>query len=454
MSIQPGTRRFLKMGVAILAVVGVVVGYGWLRGQRFELSMNKPEFTTVTRGDLTIPITPSGVVLPSSAGRVEIKSKASGEMIALGADPDDPNRVGTFLFEGDPVKTGDLLVRLDPVDERRNVEYANADAQQARAAWRRAIIDAEQSAPANVEGARAAHDLAVWELEQVTGKQKRGAASEREVERIATQVRNAKASLDLTLARAEQAKEDVHRFEATFQQAKTRLGEAQQRLEETTIYSPIDGQITRINTRVGEVIQGGMTTITGGSVLMVVTDVSELYVVAQVDEADIGRVRELVDTSQGDPTTTLPAGLLPTGSAVTVTVDAFQDETFTGRIMRLKPEPKKSSYVTTYDVEILLTSPNSHKLMIGMDASVSFTAQTVHDVLLLSRDAFKSLDDKVGVYVPVADDGGTEIPEFRMVKRGLTDGLYTQVMSGLQEGDRVYTKLPASPNQDDTENKD
>ena len=89
--------------------------------------------------------------------------------------------------------------------------------------------------------------------------------------------------------------------------------------------------------------------------------------------------------------------------------------------------------------------------MLGMDATVSFTAQSVTDVLLLKRDAFKSKNGEVGVYVPVALPDGSEKAEFRPVKRGLTDGLNTQIISGLNENDRVYTRLPQIEGQDGQE---
>ncbi|MFQ6048857.1 MAG: efflux RND transporter periplasmic adaptor subunit, partial [Phycisphaerae bacterium] len=231
--------------------------------------------------------------------------------------------------------------------------------------------------------------------------------------------------------------------EATYQQALITLRDAKQRLKETTIYAPIDGQITRINTQVGEVIQGGKTTITGGTVLMVLADISRLYVIAEVDEADIGRVRDLLSDPNGPGPATNPADLPSASGQVTITVDAFQGESFVGMISRIKPEPKKASNVTTYDVQVVLTSPNRRKLMLGMQADVTFTAQSLHNVLLVDNDALRSNAlGQVGVYVPVLGPDGEQRPEFRPVKRGLTDGSRTQILAGLEPGQRVYTKLP------------
>lgn len=472
------TRRLRNTILTILILAGLVSGYFWLRKQRYRIDAFEPQFTTVVRGDLTIPITSAGVIRPEQ--RIEIKSKASGEVIRIGLDPDsphqqgtylarsqdavegaieiyrrarsaddgpaiwldpdNPNHHGTFLREGDLINRGDLLIQLDPADERRSVERLEAEAKLARASVERARIEAEEAYPAQVRVAEVTRDRIKYEYDRVKEFEP-GLTAPLEVERITRQYEEAQANLKLQQARLQQAKQEVIRAQANYDKAKITLDEARERLDETTIRAPIDGQVVRINTRVGEVIQGGKTTITGGTVLMVLADISNIYVTAEVDEADIGRVRDLVqaDTSLAPATGDVPAA----SGKVSITADAFPQEEFEGVISRIRPEPQKTSYVTTYDVEILITSTNRHLLMLGMDANVSFTAQSVQNVLLLDRGAFKSRGGgEIGVYVPVTGTNGKEKPEFKPVKVGITDGARTQILTGLAEGDRVYTKLP------------
>ncbi|HUW84423.1 MAG TPA: HlyD family efflux transporter periplasmic adaptor subunit [Phycisphaerae bacterium] len=482
MSPRPRLRTIRNLLIAAVVVAGLVAGYLWLRKQKYEFSITMPEFTTIVRGDLNITITASGVVRP--VNRVEVKSKASGEIIRIGLDPDDPNQQGTFrndptgapiqldvrskargttisvgldpddpnhrgtfLYEGDIVHPGQLLIQLDPADERRSVRLRQADAKLAKAALDKARIEAEQGALARIETAQISYDLAEWEYERKMRPELSDAITPEEKRRVKSRVDDAKAKLDSAKAQLEQARQDVARAEATYDQAQTALEEAQERFDETTIRNTLDGQIqiTRINTRVGEVIQSGVTTITGGTILMVLADIGQLLVTADVDESDIGRVRRLIDPDGDWGTATAPADLPTASGQATISVDAFPNETFTGAIARIRPEPDKTANVTTYAVEILVTSPNRDKLMLGMDATVEFTAQSLHDVLLVEIDAVKSSDTgQIGVYVPVAGADGQEKPEFQPVERGINDGIRVQILAGAQEGQRVYSRLPVS----------
>ncbi|MFQ6048671.1 MAG: efflux RND transporter periplasmic adaptor subunit, partial [Phycisphaerae bacterium] len=206
--------RTIRNGVlALLILAGLVGGYLWLRKQHYRLSIYQPQFTTVVRDDLVIPITASGVIQP--AARVEIKSKASGEVIRIGQNPDDPDAHGMFLFEGDMVKKGQLLIQLDPADEQRTVERAQAEADLAKANLDKARIEADQAAPARVAAAQAAYDLLRWELQRLQRLAKQRAAEPTELQRAASRLDDAKAKLDLARAQLQQARQDVHRAEAT-----------------------------------------------------------------------------------------------------------------------------------------------------------------------------------------------------------------------------------------------
>jgi hypothetical protein len=134
------------------------------------------------------------------------------------------------------------------------------------------------------------------------------------------------------------------------------------------------------------------------------------------------------------------------GTPVKVEVEAYREDEFHGYIERIYPEPKKSASVVTYFVDILLTSENRGKLALGMQAEVTFTAQSVNNVLLVRHDAIKKEDDRLGVYVPRKVEGKPDpVPEFVPCRFGLDNGSYAEVIHGdLKEGDTVYVKLPRS----------
>jgi len=476
-------RWIIWIGIAVL----LVLGYVWLSKQKIHLSALEGEIVRAERGDLVIPVNASGLIEP--ALRVEIKSKASGEVSKI------------YVEEGDLVRKGQLLLELDPVDENRNVERAQAEADRAYATLRKAQINLWKQivdypvqlalASANVEAAEARHARLKWEFEKTEQVYKRGSGSDLEYrtskaayEEAAANVERAWADLEAAYNRRaliESAREDVELAEAAYEAAVKTLEEAQERLKETKVYAPIHGMVVKINTRVGEVIQSGETSLTGGTVLMELADVSQLYVVAQVDEADIGTVLELapvsarpgpqraaarmarpvtasaaradVDPQNGSTarpaSATQPAELAPLprgvgeGTPVRITVEAFRDEDFQGMIERILPEPLRKQSVVTYDVRIRLASPNRYKLLLGMQADVEFTAESIRNAILVPVDAVKrGPDGQLGVYVPPPAGEPLGEPQFRRCRFGLEDGIRIEVIEGLKEGEKVYKRLP------------
>jgi len=259
----------------------------------------------------------------------------------------------------------------------------------------------------------------------------------------------------------EQAGEDIKLADQALQQADLDLEQSQEREKETKVYAPFDGLVEKVYIHEGEVIQSGITTVTGGTPLMKVVDVSDLYVVAEVDEADIGRVRdlaprehsglldEMLRTRSSQPST-LPAppeklsqdiNQLKQASNVNITVDAFRDEVFTGVVDLVDPHPNQASSVVTYSVRILLTSNNRKELMLGMNANVEFTTQKRNNVLLVDNEAIHIINDEKGVYIPAGDPAGD--PVFVPIKLGETNGSVTEIASDqLKEGQDIYIKLP------------
>jgi len=536
----------VKRIIAVIIVLLLMfLAYRWYSIQKNrELISEKPEFTQITRGNLTIPVSATGSVEPDS--RTDIKCKASGTVAKI------------YCEAGDLVHSGELLVELDPIDEERTVKNVRTELERTKANLETAESEArktELSWPVQLEGAlarlesaraelqrwisnferqddirspsrprpvrfrpaeaaqvkpydfdlaqdvkarpivrRAALEVALAEAEiapaqllvaygqdvlsKVGGEEKLGQQTRFEYHEGVTKLWQAIANL---VGRCEDVKDAVHGYLLVEQarlrvkqasdaldKAKFVLEEAEQRLKETKVYAPVTGIVEQVFVREGLIIQSAVGTVTGGTVMMVIAEVDDLYVEADVDEADIGRVRSLAPPSRsanlqqllGPAGTSQPATatapvraaraeenegnpedirLLESPGNVEVTVDAFRQEKFRGVVDRVYPHPKVASNVVTYSVRIRLTSPNRNLLMPGMHANVEFTASSLENVLLVSLDAIKSKDNQHGVYVRGTDGK----PQFIPVEVGLNDGDKIELKtSQLKEGDTVYTKLP------------
>ena len=214
----------------------VLVGVGWAACNTGEAAEEAPALATaeVVRGDLTIRAEATGTVEPIRS--VEVKSKASGEILKLHADI------------GDAVRPGALLAEVDPRDVRNRFDQTEADLQVARA--RVEISEAQ--------------------LARSTELLEAG---------VITQQEHESARLDYANAQANMVKADTN-FE---------LSELQ--LEDVTIRAPMNGTILSKSVEEGQVIQSASQNVSGGTTLFVMANLSEMQVRTLVDETDMGELR-------------------------------------------------------------------------------------------------------------------------------------------------------------------
>jgi HlyD family secretion protein len=450
-----------KLIAAVVIAVLVVGGVVWVRGQRLAFSFLAAEFGVVKRGDLIVPIKASGKIQPK--GRREIKGKASGEIIRV------PFEVGKM------VRQGDTLVELKPDDEQRSLDAAKASYEQAEITRDKARIQWEQSSEQTIRAAEAVRDRAAAQFSRVSVEYDfRKAQREKAPESISPQewsvieaqhkelaaaLRSAEVDVDKAKTAKALAEREYKQTESALTTAQKKLEDAEERLRETLVRSPIDGMILKMYRHQGEMIQSGTQSLMGGTVLMDLADVSQVYMVASVDEADIGTVREIAPAearpgadprAASRPTTqaVLKAAeeAVPKDTRVTITVEAFPDEKFEGVIERISPEVEVMQAVATFEVRIRLTSTNREKVrnLVGMQAEAEFTSVPIRNALLVPYEAVKrGPGDDLGVYLPVKKAAeAEETPEFKKCKFGSDNGTSVVVLSGLEDGQRVYTKLP------------
>ena len=439
--------------IALLLIALTVVGYYAATTLRLANPNVEGKTEKIRRGDLSLPINATGEVRP--ALRIEIKSEAIGEVIEIARRP------------GDRVKAGELLIRLQKDDEQRSVSRATQDLQGAQARLDTARIRLDLARDSELRSAQSQVDqqmpmvaLTDFRLKKVKHLPPDQTSEEEILERSTDHLRQV-AQLDAAQANLERARlsvplaqHDLTGAQATFEAAKSNLADAEKRLSKTDIVSPISGIVADVRTQIGEVIQGGKTTLAGGTVLAVVLDDQKVLVRAEVDEADIGRIREIAPpwaipgrASDQQMPTDIHEAIAQVQHPPTITVQSFRDEDFAGVIERIYPEPKSLTGVVTYLVDVVITSENRSKLLTGMRADVSFTSQYVQNALLCPNEAIREGPrGKLGVYIPKADSlPGEHETQFVDVRFGLDNGNYSEILEGLDEGTFVYIKLPARP---------
>jgi HlyD family secretion protein len=209
----------------------------------------------------------------------------------------------------------------------------------------------------------------------------------------------------------------IDQTELKIKQAETFLDQAKQQLAATELRAPFAGEITTLTLKVGGL---AANTVPGA----ILTDRSQLNVNINVDEIDVGSVRE--------------------GQPVTLTFDALPDDTFDGVVTRIAPNANPTTgTVVTYQVEVRLPS-NVGKVKPGMTASASIVVRALQNVVRVPN-IFVRLDRRTGqAYVNLvgAESKLVEIP----ITLGLRTDEYSEVVAGLVEGDVVGISLDSGFN--------
>lgn len=217
-----------------------------------------------------------------------------------------------------------------------------------------------------------------------------------------------------------QAKEQVVSAKEEVQRAQTNLGYA-------TITSPIDGVVLSKSVEEGQTVAASFST---PELFTIAQDLTNMQVVADVDEADIGDVKE--------------------GERVTFTVDAYPDDTFKGEVKQVRQEATTTNNVVTY--EVVISAPNADlKLKPGLTANVTIYTAERKGVLSVPSKALRFIPQKETVgkmkIVDVANaknkvwtiEGNSIVAH--KVNIGMTDGTNTQIVGGIAEGTKVITGL-------------
>ena len=355
----------------------------------------------VTRRHLVATVTASGQIVPKTA--VDISADITGRIVAIP------------VKEGQKVTKGQLLLRIDPSQYEAGVAQSKATLSSAEAS--------ALQARANRDQAKRAYDRA-QQLRQTDTK----LVSDEQLEQAQTQYQVAEA---VATSAARQV-----------DQARAALNQAEDQLGKTVLRSPLDGEVTRVAVQVGEVAVPGTFSKDVG-LLMTVSDLSVIIVKVQVDETDVVR--------------------LQLGDSADVSIDAFPDTTFAGRVTKIaqsavlsasaasqQSASSGSQQAVDYDVEVTLNHPppdirpdlsaTAKIITATRDSALSIPiiALTVREHTPISTeiapvDTTKAKTKETeGVFVV---HGG--VAQFRPVDVGIAGDEYFEVLKGLRQGDTI-----------------
>ncbi|MFA6895363.1 MAG: efflux RND transporter periplasmic adaptor subunit, partial [Bacteroidales bacterium] len=202
----------------------------------------------------------------------------------------------------------------------------------------------------------------------------------------------------------------------SYEQAKANIQKAEKNIGYTRIYSPIDGVVMSRAVDEGQTVAAGFSTPT---LFSIANDLKKMQVIADVDEADIGKVVE--------------------GQKVTFEVDAYPDDIFEGKVVQVRLLATTTSNVVTYEVVIDAPNPDL-KLKPGLTANVTILTLNKENVLAVPVRALRFIPGNYIGSIPKKcvwgqDTQGKVFPI--EIKTGATDGIYTEIITGLNKGDKI-----------------
>lgn len=361
--------RISKIWIAVVVIVIVAVAAWAMSGGKKEEDINFKE-EKVALKTLQNSVTATGTI--EAVTSVTVGTQESGIVNKL------------YVDYNSQVKKGQVIAELDKTN----------------------LLSELNTAKANLASAQSSLNYQAANMERYKTLYKKGLVSADEYENALLTYR--------------QAKEQVASSKENVQRAQTNLGYA-------TITSPIDGTVISKSVEEGQTVAASFNT---PELFTIAKDLTNMQVVANVDEADIGNVKE--------------------GDRVTFTVDAYPDDTFEGTVKQVRLEATTTNNVVTY--EVVISAPNADlKLKPGLTANVTIYTQERSGVLAVANKAlrFTPTKETVGKDMKIVDCKGKNkvwtlngnTLTAHPVTIGQSDGINTEITKGLKQGDKIVTEI-------------
>lgn len=361
--------RISKIWIAVVVIVIVAVAAWAMSGGKKEEDINFKE-EKVALKTLQNSVTATSTI--EAVTSVTVGTQVSGIVNKL------------YVDYNSQVKKGQVIAELDKTN----------------------LLSELNTAKANLASAQSSLNYQAANMERYKTLYKKGLVSADEYENALLTYR--------------QAKEQVASSKENVQRAQTNLGYA-------TITSPIDGTVISKSVEEGQTVAASFNT---PELFTIAKDLTNMQVVANVDEADIGNVKE--------------------GDRVTFTVDAYPDDTFEGTVKQVRLEATTTNNVVTY--EVVISAPNADlKLKPGLTANVTIYTQERSGVLAVANKAlrFTPTKETVGKDMKIVDCKGKNkvwtlngnTLTAHPVTIGQSDGINTEITKGLKQGDKIVTEI-------------
>jgi HlyD family secretion protein len=389
-------RRWLLFGIAGGILIGG--GFGIFAALRPNHQIDPSKLATVTRGDLARSVVATGKIEPLA--KVEVKSKASGIVEKIFAD------------YGDRVKQGQILVELDKeqlrarsAEARANLQAADAAVESAQATYERTVVDAQgPDLPFLKSTVERDRKLAADGLVSASILDDAEKAYQMALNKQLSAQRNVAVS-----------RSDIARAKAQVAQNQAALDSAEEDLRNSTIVSPMEGLVLARDVEVGDAVSSILILGSQATNVMTLGDVSEVYVKGKVDEADISKVY--------------------LGQRARIVVESLKDKKFEGKVTKISPLGVEKDNVTTFEVRVSIQNPTG-ELKANMSANAEIILEERHNILQIPESAVVYDKDR-HTFIEVPDAGSKTGRQKLAVKLGISNGIKTELLEGLKEGQQV-----------------
>ncbi|MBZ5537199.1 MAG: efflux RND transporter periplasmic adaptor subunit [Acidobacteriia bacterium] len=391
------SRRVIIVVISVLAVAGLAV-VAYSAKSHGKSTIDPSRLAAVERGDLARSVVATGRIEPIS--KVEIKSKANGIIKELKVDV------------GDLVSVGQVLAELDKDNLEAQLRQARAAMLSSEANLKAAVAQLEKN---KIEAEGPDVPFARRNKERAERLNKDGLITQQALDDarsaldMAVNRQNAASSqLSISQARIAQAKADVA-------QAQANVDRAQEELSYSTIRSPIRGMVLSRDVEVGSPVSSILNMGAQATLVMVLGDISQVFVRGKVDEADIGMVR--------------------LNQPARIKVETFKEKQFEGRVTRISPLGVEKDNVISFEVRVSINNPGG-ELRANMTANAEIVLEEHKGTLIVPESAI-IYDAQHKAWVEVASTSVRMGRERKPIKVGVSNGTRTEVSEGVALGEKV-----------------
>jgi len=389
-------RRLIWLGALLVVLGGAIFGVKAALKPNNQIDPSK--LATVEKGDIARSVVATGKIEPLA--KVEVKSKASGLVKQV------------FVHYSDWVKKGQVLVELDKEELQAQVRESHAALMAAQAA--------EDSASATYEKNKVeaeAPDLPFLKanMDRAHQLKSQGLIAQAVLEDAERTYQSALNKQMTALRNISVSRAEIARAKAGIAQAQATLDRADENLRNSTIVSPMDGIVLSRDVEVGDAVSSILVLGSQADKIMTLGDVSDVYVLGKVDEADIGKVY--------------------LGQPARIVVESFKDKKFGGKVTKISPLGVEKDNVTTFEVRVSIRNP-SGELKANMSANAEIILEEKKNVLLVPESAVV-YDRQRNTSLEVPDLANEKGRRQVSAKLGISNGVKTELVSGLKEGAKV-----------------